>query len=422
MGDLAGMSLPWAFDRSTEKIDQTETAPGASETVDIEPTETAETDKTVERTVPERIQSANSIEIDDPSKQLQGEPVYRILSIEELTSGMSRQSERLPPLDKGDRIKPVGVKYDVLDASNIRLWKKKIEGLLRLQKCWKVVENTRKMRIDGKTELLHQAMQDEDYIDHNLLAVTYLTAYISEEDANAVKNLEISGDIWIYLMEKYEAVNPRRKVNLLMRLFTWKMDPKMKIREAIQDLEKLHEEVKDVWEKEYLDQDALMVLFLCGLPPEYEAYADGLRSIGDTKRAVILSRLEEKEISTRAERRAEVISKSANRAEQRRCFNCGKKGHFARDCTAPEKNREQSNSREDSQGWSHRRDHGKARAYGNGRDKSRRGHTGRQRGGARTANEETDTASFCPFPFEHLQQLIYLQMERFYENPHDFDV
>jgi ABC-type dipeptide/oligopeptide/nickel transport system ATPase component len=263
--------------------------------------ETAETDETVER-----IRSASGIEIDDPSEQLQaeltaedpdrqqGEPVSGILGIREPTYRTSRESEmsreeRLPPLDKGDRIRPVGVKYDILDASNIRLWKKKIEGLLKLQKCWKVVENTRKMRLEGKTELLHRAMQDEDYIDHDLLAVTYLTAYISEGDATAVKNLEISGDIWIYLMEKYEAVNPRRKVNLLMQLFTWKMDPKMKISEAIQDLERLHEEVKDVWEKEYLGQDALMVLFLCGLPPEYEAYADGLRSIGETKRAVILS-------------------------------------------------------------------------------------------------------------------------------------
>jgi hypothetical protein len=66
-----------------------------------------------------------------------------------------------------------------------------------------------------------------------LLATTYLTAYISEADAMAVKNAKTSGDIWIYLMEKYEAVNPRRKINLLIQLFAWKMDPKMKVSEAI---------------------------------------------------------------------------------------------------------------------------------------------------------------------------------------------
>jgi hypothetical protein len=58
-----------------------------------------------------------------------------------------------------------------------------------------VVENTRKIRLEEKTELLCQAMQDKDYIDYNLLAVIYLIAYISEEDATAVKNLEISRNI-----------------------------------------------------------------------------------------------------------------------------------------------------------------------------------------------------------------------------------
>jgi hypothetical protein len=76
--DLAGpsRSVPGAFDELIETIDRTETAPGASETVKIELTETteatvyetAETDKTVKR-----IRSASGIEIDDPSEQLQAE-------------------------------------------------------------------------------------------------------------------------------------------------------------------------------------------------------------------------------------------------------------------------------------------------------------------------------------------------------------
>jgi hypothetical protein len=51
----------------------------------------------------------------------------------------------------------------------------------------------------------------------------------------------------------------------------------------------LHEEVKDTWGKEYLDEGALIVLFISGLPPEYQVYAEGLRSIGETKQLVILS-------------------------------------------------------------------------------------------------------------------------------------
>jgi hypothetical protein len=61
------------------------------------------------------------------------------------------------------------------------------------------------------------------------------------------------------------------------------MDPKIKVSDAIQDLEQLHEEVKDTWGKEYLDEGALMVLFMSGLPPEYQVYAEGLRLIRETK-------------------------------------------------------------------------------------------------------------------------------------------
>jgi hypothetical protein len=100
-----------------------------------------------------------------------------------------------------------------------------------------VVKNTKAIRLEGKIDLLSLTMEDKQYIKQNLLAITYLIAYISKADAMAVKNAETSRDIWIYLMEKYKAVNPRRKINLLIQLFTWKMDAKMKVSEAIQDLE-----------------------------------------------------------------------------------------------------------------------------------------------------------------------------------------
>jgi hypothetical protein len=100
-----------------------------------------------------------------------------------------------------------------------------------------VVKNTKAIRLEGKIDLLSLAMEDKQYIKQNLLATTYLTAYISKADAMAVKNAETSRDIWTYLMEKYKAVNPRRKINLLMQLFAWKMDAKIKVSKAIQDLE-----------------------------------------------------------------------------------------------------------------------------------------------------------------------------------------
>jgi hypothetical protein len=58
-----------------------------------------------------------------------------------------------------------------------------------------VVKNIKVIRLEGKIDLLDLAMEDEQYIKQNLLATTYLTAYISEADAMAVKNAKTSGDI-----------------------------------------------------------------------------------------------------------------------------------------------------------------------------------------------------------------------------------
>jgi hypothetical protein len=56
------------------------------------------------------------------------------------------------------------VKYEILSKSNIYLWKIKIKGLLMLQKCWKVVKNTKVIRLEGKIDLLNLAMEDKQYI------------------------------------------------------------------------------------------------------------------------------------------------------------------------------------------------------------------------------------------------------------------
>jgi hypothetical protein len=83
----------------------------------------------------------------------------------------------------------------------------------------------------------------------------------------------------------------------------------------------------------------ILTMFLNGLPEEYGTMRDSLFSNITLERGLILSRLQQKESQMRA-RTSEETGESANRTEQRKCFNCGKPGHLARDCKAPKKEKE----------------------------------------------------------------------------------
>jgi hypothetical protein len=198
--------------------------------------------------------------------------------------------------------------------------------------------------------------------------------------------------MWAFLMEKYERRTEVDVINAIRKVTRWQMDPKVSLEEAMQQLDQYHAELVDISGGEFkLNNKLILILFLDGLPSGYDSMKFSLLAQENLTRGVVLSRLQQQESMISTAKENVIVQESASRPKQMSCFNCGKQGHIARDCTAPKKNREQSSSREDPQGKSHRKAHGKARTYGNGRDKSRRGHTGRQRGKARTANEETDT-------------------------------
>jgi hypothetical protein len=294
-----------------------------------------------------------------------------------------------------ETVKPqkiVTFNIEKLDRTNVSSWKAQYKIFLGTQGCWRVVEHTYNWRQDASR--VRRLLEDPAWSALDATAKLYILQNIKMEDKASVQNLETSGDMWAFLMEKYERRTQVDVTNAIRKITRWQKDPRMSLEEAMQQLDQYHAELQDISSgKVKFDSMIILIFFLDGLPSEYDSMKYSLLAQENLTRGMVLSRLQQQESMMSTSKENEIVQESASRAKQMSCFNCGKKGHFARDCTAPKENREQSSSREGSQGRSHRKGHRKARAHGNGRDKSRRGHTGRQRGKARTANEETDTDS-----------------------------
>jgi transposase InsO family protein len=299
--------------------------------------------------------------------------------------------DELPRIEDGlNRLKPTNFKCELLDYDNVKNWKARIKQLLSLQQCWRVMEATIEMVKNKQTTLLEKAMDDTTWYTSNLLAVTHITTYIKTEDQSAIRDMTVSGEVWIKLMTKYEAVNRKRRMGMVKKLFNWRMDTSMKIVTALEEVERLYREVHDLSEKKIqLDESAIMTIFLGGLPKEYAVRVDAIESMGETDRDVILMRLQEKELDLLAEKANESLGgatgESANRARRPLiCWNCEKEGHKAEDCRKSKKEGQRDRSKD------RRLDRGRERSYGRNR-RNRGGGRDRERtkGKARATDEES---------------------------------
>jgi hypothetical protein len=53
----------------------------------------------------------------------------------------------------------------------------------------------------------------------NLLAIMHIITYVNENNQLVIQNMIISRDIWMKLITKCEAMNKKRKVAMLKKLF-----------------------------------------------------------------------------------------------------------------------------------------------------------------------------------------------------------
>ncbi|KAE8695859.1 U-box domain-containing protein 31 [Hibiscus syriacus] len=245
------------------------------------------------------------------------------------------------------------VKIEKFDGADFGFWKMQIEDFLYQKNLYQP--------LSGKQP---EGMKNEDWalLDRQALGVIRLT--LSRNVAFNIAKEKTTVGLMAALSSMYEKPSTSNKVHLMRRLFNLRMAKGASVAQHLNKLNTITTQLSSM-EIEFDDEVRALIL-LSSLPDSWNATVTAVNSSSgnsklkfDDVRDLVLSeeirRREAGEASTSSalhtESRGRTSERNSNRgrSKSRRgksrtcnkgftCYNCGKKGHFKRDCRASKKN------------------------------------------------------------------------------------
>ena len=244
------------------------------------------------------------------------------------------------------------VKFEKFDGADFGFWKMQIEDYLYQKKLYQPLLGKKP---DNITE------DDWNLLDRQALEVIRLT--LSRNVAfNIVKEKTTAG-LMAALSSMYEKPSASNKVHLMRRLFNLRMTEGASVAQHLNELNTITTQLSSV-EIEFDDEVRALIL-LSSLPDNWNATVTAVSSSSgnsklkfDDVRDLVLSeeirRRESGETSNSSALHTEIRGRTSERNSNRgrsksrrgksrwgkkdfNCYNCGKKGHFKKDCRAPKK-------------------------------------------------------------------------------------
>ncbi|KAL2248133.1 UNVERIFIED_CONTAM: hypothetical protein Sindi_2665600 [Sesamum indicum] len=257
--------------------------------------------------------------------------------------------------------------------SDFAIWQQKMKGVLIQQKVFKA--------IDGNYA---ETVSEEKKQENDEFAYSSIILNLSDTVLRKVGKQESSKALWYKLEEIYTETSLPNKLFLLEKFFRYKLDLSKNIDENLDDFTKLIQDIKHTGDKN-IDEYSPIVL-LNAIPESYsdvkaaikygrdsvniETVVNGLKSkeldIKTNKPSqnqhevnLVRGRMKSRNFNSRYNSRSRSRNKNSrsksrtrennfrnDRIKDRRCYNCGIKGHYIKDCRKPRREHRDKNYEE----------------------------------------------------------------------------
>lgn len=234
------------------------------------------------------------------------------------------------------------MRVEKFDGRNFRQWKFQVNCALK----------ARGLDINSPKPVEKQSQ----WLKEDGMAMFIITSSMELNQISLIENCESALEIMNKLESIYEQKSEYNKMMVHEKFYQYKMLPTDSIAQHISKVENLAKQLRESGEN--ISEMAVMTKILSTLPASYRSLRQAWLSLDSSKQTIhnLTSRLldEEASLTTEDENETALLvakkpmtqykhnnnnEKGSTSHTQHRfiCYNCNKRGHFARDCRAPKK-------------------------------------------------------------------------------------
>jgi hypothetical protein len=226
---------------------------------------------------------------------------------------------------------------DKLHESNYGIWKLKMQMVLQMKDLWEMVDE-------------EENLSDSAWSKKSDKARAIIGLSVSDSQLSHIRDCKTAKQVWTALAKVHEGSNLMRRLQLRREFVMLKKVSGESVQQYINRVNEARNKLTSIDDK-IEDVDCVLAL-LSGLPDEYAPLVMALEAKGeDLKMESVVPLLlteeqrksnndssanQERAFFASKERKGKRNFKSSN-VKKGTCHNCGKQGHWARDCRLPRK-------------------------------------------------------------------------------------